>query len=183
MREGAQMNCPKDQKALELIHFHSVPVQRCPACHGTWYEKDRLRILKDKEAHGEYCWINVDLWRDAAAFQASSPSRYACPVDGTPLTAVRYGNAKVVVDVCRKCEGIWLDQGEYAEILKFLDGTVNAQSTGDYLRDLRDEFREVLKGHPIAGLRGIEKILYLLELRFSVQHPELARTMQSLPPG
>jgi len=46
---------------------------------------------------------------------------------------------------------------------------------------LRDEFGEIVKGHPLAGLKGIEKVLYLLELRFFVQHPQLLSGLQSLP--
>jgi hypothetical protein len=46
---------------------------------------------------------------------------------------------------------------------------------------LRDEFEEIVRGHPLAGLKGIEKVLYLLELRFFVQHPHLLSGVQSLP--
>src|SRR2546426_763001 len=73
----AGMDCPTDRVPLQIVHFHSIPIQRCPKCEGTWYEKDQLRILKDKEAHGDYCWINLDLWRDVAKFRAASSSRYA----------------------------------------------------------------------------------------------------------
>src|SRR5205807_788831 len=123
-------------------------------CEGTWYEKDQLRILKDKEAHGDYCWLNLDLWRDAAKFRAASSSRCTCPADSTPLTPVHYGNANIVVVICQTCKGVWLDKGECARIIKFLDDTVDAESVGDYLRDLRDEFAEIVKGHPLAGLKG-----------------------------
>jgi hypothetical protein len=67
--------------------------------------------------------------------------------------------------------------------MKLLDDDVDAESVGDYLRDLRDEFREMVRGHPLAGLKGIEKVLYLLELRFFVQHPHLLSGVQSLPPA
>ena len=175
------MDCPKDRTPLEVVHFHSIPIHRCLKCEGTWYQKDQLQILKDKEAHGDYCWINLDLWRDAANFRAASTSRYACPADGTPLTPVHYRNASIVVDMCETCKGVWLDKGEYARIIKFLADAVDAQSVGNYLSDLRDEFGEIVRGHPLAGLRGIEKVLYLLELRFFVQHPRLLSGVQSLP--
>src|SRR6266852_4107112 len=74
----ARMDCPKDRRPLEVVHFHSIPIHRCLKCEGTWYQKDQLQILKDKEAHGDYCWINLDLWRDATNFRAST-SRYGCP--------------------------------------------------------------------------------------------------------
>ena len=175
------MDCPKDQTPLEVVHFLSIPIHRCLTCEGTWYEKGQLRILKDKESHGDYCWINLDLWRDAAKFRAALTSRYTCPTDSTPLIPVHYGTAPIVVDICERCKGVWLDKGEYARIIKFLDAAVDTESVGDYLRDLRDEFGELVRGHPLAGLKGVEMVLYLLELRFFVQHPQLLSSIQSLP--
>lgn len=175
------MDCPKDRTPLEVVHFHTIPIHRCPKCKGTWYEIDQLRVLKDKEAHGDYCWINLDLWRDTAKFRAASSSRYTCPADSTPLIPVHYGNTIIVADICQTCKGVWLDKGEYARIIKFLADAVDAQSVGDYLGDLRNEFGEIVRGHPLAGLKGIEKVLYLLELRFFVQHPQLLSGVQSLP--
>jgi Zn-finger nucleic acid-binding protein len=175
------MDCPQDRSPLEVVHFHSIPIHRCLECEGTWYQRDQLQILKDKEAHGDYCWINLDLWRDPANFLAASTSRYACPADGTPLTPVHYRNAGIVVDICQICKGVWLDKGDYARIIKFLADAVDVESVGDYLRDLCDEFGEIVGRHPLAGLKGVEKVLHLLELRFFVQHPQLMSSLQSLP--
>jgi Zn-finger nucleic acid-binding protein len=76
------MDCPKDRTPLEVVHFHFIPIHRCRKCEGTWYEKDQLRILKDKESHGDYCWMNLDLWRDVAKFRGRpvSASRLAMGV-------------------------------------------------------------------------------------------------------
>ncbi len=93
------MDCPKDRTPLEFVPFHSIPIHRCPKCEGTWYATDQLRILKDKEAHGDYCWINLDLWRDTAKFRAASSSRYTCPADSTPLIPVHYENTLIVADI------------------------------------------------------------------------------------
>lgn len=175
------MDCPKDRTPLEIVHFHSIPIRRCPRCGGTWYEKDQLRILKDKEAHGDYCWMNLDLWKDADKFRAASTPRYTCPADNDPLTAVHYGDSNIVVDICPTCKGVWLDKREYSQIIKYLDDVLDSESVGDFLKDLREEFRAILGGHPVAELRGLAKVLYLLELRFFVQHPALMSAVQSLP--
>src|SRR2546422_11724902 len=147
------MDCPKDRIPLEIVHFHSIPIQRCPKCEGTWYEKDQLRILKDKEAHGDYCWINLDLWRDVAKFRAASSSRCTCPADSTPLTPVHYGNANIVVDICQTCKGVWLDKGEYARIIKFLDDTVDGESVGDSQGFAR-RVRRNSQGASVGGSQG-----------------------------
>ena len=178
------MNCPKNHGSLETVHLHSVAIHRCAICLGLWCRKGELRLIKDKEAQGDYAWIQVDLWKDADKFRAVQQERYVCPEDGQPMTTVRYSNFDVTIDICSRCEGIWLDQGEWARIVAYLDDFVNTQTTQDYLKDIGEEFHEVIVGGPegrLGAWRGIGKLIYLLELRFSISHPNLVRGAASLP--
>ncbi|HZP26181.1 MAG TPA: zf-TFIIB domain-containing protein, partial [Dehalococcoidia bacterium] len=73
------MDCPKGHGRLKSATVESLRVNRCPACEGTWYDLDELRLLKDKEAHGNYNWIDFDLWKDAEKFRADRQRGYRCP--------------------------------------------------------------------------------------------------------
>lgn len=177
------MNCPKCNQALETVDVGGIRVDRCPRCQGTWYDKDELRVLKDRESGGDYHWINVDLWKDVDKFRARRQQRYSCPKDGQPMTTVHYGDSDIAVDVCSACQGMWLDKEEYGELLKYLEETVDSSSAGDYLKDVRHELVGVFEGResPLGALKDVGKILYLLELRFTVQHPRLAGILSGLP--
>ncbi len=170
------MNCPKCNSMLEQVRLEAVRVDRCPSCGGTWYDRNELRVLKDRESHGDYCWIDLDLWRDADRFRARRQERYACPRDGQSMTTVHYGESKVVIDICSKCQGIWLDKAEYDEILRYLERVVDSSTAGDYLGDMRHEVAEMLRLHegPLDAMHDLSKIVYLLELRFCANHPDLA---------
>jgi Zn-finger nucleic acid-binding protein len=139
-------------------------------------------MLKDREDSGDYRWIDVDLWKEAQHFRVESEHRYQCPEDGESMTTVRYGDADVAVDFCPKCGGIWLDKGEYDAILAWLQTKVDASSVDDYLEDLREELVEVLTGPegPIEELRDLSKVLYLLELRWFVEHPRVQALVDRL---
>ena len=177
------MDCPKCHKALDSVALGDVRVERCTRCGGMWSDKDELRVLKDKESRGDYCWIDFDLWKDAAKFRARRQQRYSCPRDGLPLATVHYGESSIAVDICSTCEGIWLDKGEYDEIIRYLEKMVDASSVGDYLKDMRDELVQLLEVReaPWSVLKDLGKILYLLQLRFVVDHPDLARASAALP--
>ena len=177
------MDCPKCRKPLESVALGGVRVDRCAQCAGTWYDKDELRVLKDRESRGDYCWIDIDLWKDTEKFRARRQQRYSCPRDGLPMTTVHYGESSVAVDICSKCEGIWLDKGEYDEIIRYLEKVVDSSSVGDYARDIRDEFVQLLEARetPWGAAKDLARILYLLELRFVVEHPDLARVALALP--
>ena len=179
------MKCPRCGARTRPRNIKSISVDRCPKCNGAWYAADELRLLKDKEAQGDYCWIDVDLWRDRERFHSRRQEHLVCPKDKTAMTSVRYGNSRVRVDICTTCKGIWLDGGEYQKIVSYLDKRVNEETVEDFLRDLREEFLDIFT-HP-GGLRSevadIAKVIHLLELRFIVQHSNIAEHLRALVKG
>jgi Zn-finger nucleic acid-binding protein len=177
------MDCPKGHGRLKRVTFGSIPVDRCAECGGSWYDSDELRLLKDREAHGDYCWIDFDLWKEIGKFRAARQQRYNCPRDGGPLTTVRYGDSSVTVDICSRCKGIWLDKDEYDEIVAYLEETVDSHTVSDYLNDLREEFLEVLNGPEslASEVRDLSRVLYLLQLRFVIEHSTFGTLINSLP--
>ena len=82
------MECPKGDGALQRTTVGPVQVERCSVCGGSWHDIDELRILKDRESHGDYSWIDIDLWKDKEQFRAAQQERYKCPRDSRPLTTV-----------------------------------------------------------------------------------------------
>lgn len=112
---GIEMNCPKDGSPLESVEIGPMGVDRCPNCGGSWSGIEELRLLKDREAAGDYSWIDFDLWKDRDKFRAHRQQRYQCPRDGEPMTTVYYGDSSVTVDICGECKGAWLDKEEFDE--------------------------------------------------------------------
>ena len=169
------MNCPKDGSPLESVEIGPLSVDRCPKCGGSWTGIEELRLLKDREAVGDYSWIDFDLWKDRDKFRAHRQQRYQCPRDGQPMTTVRYGDSSVTVDICGECKGAWLDKKEFDEILAYLEDTVTSQTVGDLLKELRHEFVEIFTGpeDPISEAGDFIRVLSLLERRFAVEHPNI----------
>ncbi len=177
------MECPKDRHGLRAAALGDIRVDRCRECGGAWYDRDELRLLKDRESHRDYRWIDVDLWRDRRKFGARQATRYSCPRDGTRLTTLRYDEIDISVDICGRCGGIWLDAGEYDRIIQELEKIVDSSTVDDYLKDVREEVLAVIRGPegPVSELRDLAKVLYLLELRFGIEHPSTRAFLDSLP--
>ncbi|MGD0766283.1 MAG: zf-TFIIB domain-containing protein [Dehalococcoidia bacterium] len=177
------MECPKCHQSLTPVTIGGIRIDRCPQCGGSWYDRDELRVLKDRESGGAYSWIHFDLWKDREKFRAREQQRYACPKDGQAMTTVQYGDLSIAVDVCGWCKGMWLDKEEYDELIHYLEEKVDSSSSGDYLKDIREELVEVLevRESPITAMKDVGKVLYLLELRFAVEHPGLASLASALP--
>jgi Zn-finger nucleic acid-binding protein len=177
------VNCPKGHGQLKGTNVGSIRIERCAQCEGSWYDSDELRLLKDRESHGDYCWIDFDLWKDRDKFRAARQQRYACPRDAGPMTTVHYGESSITVDICPRCKGMWLDEAEYKQVVAYLDKMVNTHTVGDYLKDVRDEFLEIFVGPegPLSEMHDMGRVLYLLQLRFVVEHPLFATILNSLP--
>ena len=99
------------------------------------------------------------------------------------MTTVHYGESPVLADICSECEGVWLDRDEYDRIVAYLQNVVSTQTASDYLKDVREEFTEILAGPegPVSEINDFARVLYLLQLRFVIEHPRLQTFLNSLP--
>ncbi|MDP3882454.1 MAG: zf-TFIIB domain-containing protein [Candidatus Staskawiczbacteria bacterium] len=176
------MNCPVDKEKLEKVLFHDVEVDYCPKCLGMWFDKDELRLAKDKKDEN-LNWLDFDLWRDKLKFEIS-PSLRQCPVCRAGLVEVAYDKSKTKVDFCKMCQGIWLDRGEFKQIINYLKNKSDYEILHHYTKNLVLELWEVFSG-PEKFREELEDFLTLLKLlnyKFIAQHPHLSGLMsEDLP--
>ena len=175
------MNCPNDNEKLETALFHNVEVDYCPKCLGIWFDKDELRLAKDDEDK-EINWVDVDLWRDKLKFKVSHGGKH-CPVDRAGLVQVKYDQSKVKVDFCKMCQGVWLDRGEFKQIVNYLKTKSDYVLLHHYTKNLVVQLWEVFSG-PEGFRSELEDFLMLTKLfnyKFITQHPLLEKLIDSLP--
>jgi Zn-finger nucleic acid-binding protein len=179
------MTCPRCAAGLRARTTRGIRYRRCPKCGGSWFPGDKLRVLKDNAAHGDYRWIDIDLWKERGKFRAGKQEKLVCPKDRQTMTTVRYGDSNVRVDVCSKCRGVWLDTKEYAKIARYLERVVDTETVAGYVSELRDEFVDVFTNprHAASELGSFFKVLHLLELRFGVEHRNVAEALRSAGRG
>jgi Zn-finger nucleic acid-binding protein len=175
------MECPVDRTELEMISVHGVEVARCPSCNGLWFSEERLRLLKDAE--DPYLrWIDIDPWEDPSAFRLSRSGKL-CPVDGMPLYTVGYGDSEIIVDVCGDRHGIWLDEGEFREIIDWMHARLAQESFFGYLKDIGIEAAEIITGPEGVRSEALDFLIVakLLAHRLLARFPFLAELIAQLP--
>ena len=167
------MECLNNHGELEKALFNGVQVDYCPTCLGAWFEQDELRWAKD-EKDKQLNWLDVDLWRDKSRFKISK-IRKVCPLCRMPLYEVNYDNSKIKVDLCNSCKGIWLDRGEFKQIMIYLKTKADYEILHKYSKNIRQQIWEVFAG-PEKFKEELVDFLTLLKLfnyKFVVQHPFL----------
>lgn len=165
---------------MERILFHKVEVDYCHKCLGIWFDGDELRQAKDGRDR-QLNWVDIDLWRDKLSFHVSHGNKH-CPVDRAGLVQIHYGESKTKVDYCKMCNGIWLDRGEFKQIINYLKNKSDYEILHNYTKNLVSELWEVFSG-PEKFREELEDFLMLLKLfnyKFVVQHPNINNLIKNL---
>ena len=171
------MECPNDKEQLEKILFHNVEVDYCPRCLGLWFDSDELRLAKD-EKDKQLNWVDVDLWRDRLKFQVKQGEKH-CPVCRAGLQEVKYDESKTRVDFCKMCYGIWLDRGEFKQIINYLKSKSDYEILHHYVKNLIVQLWEVFSGPETlrSELGDFLMILKLFNYKLETQYPLLTQLM------
>ncbi len=175
------MECPNDKEYLEKVLFHNVEADYCPKCLSMWFDKNELRLAKDKK-DAQLNWVDFDLWRDKKKFQLSRGDKH-CPNCRVGLQEVKYDDSKVKIDFCEMCQGIWLDRGEFKQIINYLKNKADYEILNRYTKNLALELWEVFSG-PEGFRSELSDFLMLIKLfnyKFITQYPRLEGLVDSLP--
>ncbi len=176
------MNCPNNHKeSMQKVLFHNVEVDYCPECLGVWFDYDELRLAKDAKDE-QLHWLDFDVWRDKGKF-AVSPSRRQCPVCRVLFVEVGYDGSNVKIDFCKNCRGMWLDRGEFKQIMVYLKRKSDYEILHHYSKNAAKQLWEVFTG-PTTFREELEDFLMVLKLlnyKFVVQHPVLNALIEDLP--
>ncbi|MCP6726437.1 MAG: zf-TFIIB domain-containing protein [Patescibacteria group bacterium] len=173
--------CPTCNISLEKSFVAGVEVDNCPRCYGLFFEEYELAQAKDARDR-DLRWLDIELWRDPEHFHVASGKKM-CPADRMPMYEVRYGDSSIRVDVCNVCRGVWLDRGEFKDIIGYLRKEANEKVLHHYLHTVSEELWEVFSGPEILReeLLDFIAVVKLMQYKFAAQHPALTQLIVSLP--
>lgn len=104
------INCPKCKVSMKPFTFEAdLVIDRCDICHGTWMDKGEL----GRTAGDTHDFI------DHAKAMSGPKTSLQCPKcpPGYHLHEVSYApGTKLIVEVCKTCEGVFLDSRELRQI-------------------------------------------------------------------
>lgn len=109
------MRCPACSSLLTKDFEIGIELDVCPACGGIWFDDGELRTLMEQ---GEQAVQHVEKEAVPHREQVAKTSERQCPACRIPLDTYCYNYSSTVkLDSCRKCGGIWVDNGELDAIL------------------------------------------------------------------
>ena len=107
------MNCPVCDKPMIVLEIDQVEVDHCLKCKGTWLDAGELELLLGGAENKEHLLLSMDT--DAPPGEAVR----RCPICRKKMRKVLCGShERVVIDKCKKNDGLWFDRGELLEVLR-----------------------------------------------------------------
>ncbi len=134
--------CPRCSDVLEEKRFGDIPLDGCRSCGGIWFDCQELNTLvRDPQS----ALMEIERAFNAAIFGGGTQGAMLCPRCEQPLCPFTFAHTPgVELDVCRKCKGIWLDDGELQKITERIAGTrPQPQVERSELPELRDHGRSI----------------------------------------
>ncbi len=171
------MRCPDCQNELQIFDLKGISIRECVRCKGKWLSRDQLKLAKDRQ--DDYLrWLDFDPFgKDALSLGVSSQGKQ-CPSCLQPMGSLTYSQSKIVINKCSSCEGVWLEHGELARIIRYLENTMVSASAAELAKDTFRQFIEIFKHKEgvVPEIKDFLAVLYLLELRIAAEHPSLVKT-------
>jgi Zn-finger nucleic acid-binding protein len=174
------MQCPRCDEALQVHAIEEVEIDECRKCDGLWFQKGEVQAAKDAAAP-DLRWLDFEIWKHADRYRLSVLP-VVCPNCKIPMVAVSYGDTDVEVDYCPKCQGVWLDEGEFGKIISALTEEVATKSISDYVKASLEEAAEVVTGPEsrVSEWRDLAAVFKLFQYRLLAENPRLSDTAAHL---
>ncbi len=107
------MDCPVCKNAMITLELAEVEIDHCTDCGGIWLDAGELEILLG-EAQAARQLLNSFKVRPGAG---EKPRK--CPICDKKMQKIIVGAAEpaLIIDECRRGDGLWFDKGELKDIL------------------------------------------------------------------
>ena len=107
--DGKCPACGNIVMVLKEDHGTHLEIDCCPECWGLWFDADELRRFYSADDLKKEFLPSRTYKPGSHTFEITTKPR-RCPRCPVSLTRTQVGD--IFVDVCPKCTGVWLDDGE-----------------------------------------------------------------------
>ena len=109
------MDCPVCQEsAMITLELDEVEIDYCTKCEGIWLDAGELELLLGEQEKAKTLIDSFKIDTD------STEKIRKCPICDKKMLKVIVGSSKPVllIDKCRKGDGLWFDRGELKNIFE-----------------------------------------------------------------
>lgn len=107
------MDCPVCREPMIVLELDEVEIDHCISCKGIWLDSGELELLLEGSEERD------SLLSSFQVHKGSKEKLRKCPICLKTMQKVLCGTEKkILIDKCRRDDGIWFDGEELEEIIK-----------------------------------------------------------------
>ena len=107
------MDCPACKEPMIVLELDEVEIDHCISCGGIWLDAGELELLLENSDGKDSLLSSFKVAKNTK----ERPRK--CPICLRRMEKVLCGtDKKILIDKCRRNDGIWFDTGELEEIIK-----------------------------------------------------------------
>ncbi len=113
------MICPVCKKDMIDVEYNRIELDYCPVCKGVWFDAEELELLIESMGMQESGLAVDNIAASPEAETAEKPRK--CPICRLKMSKAHIGHEpRILIDVCRRGDGLWFDGGEVGQLIKQL---------------------------------------------------------------
>lgn len=109
------MLCPECHRVMIIVESHRIELDYCTNCGGVWFDTTELELFLEAAGLPGTEFTPEVLLRLPEVKETPHPRK--CPICRQKMRDVTIGEPPIVIDLCRRGQGIWFDGGEMQQLL------------------------------------------------------------------
>ena len=107
------MDCPVCKNAMITMELAEVEIDHCVECGGIWLDAGELELLLGQPERAK------ELLASFQVDTSATEKRRRCPICEKKMRKILVGISEpaLLIDKCRRGDGLWFDKGELQDIL------------------------------------------------------------------
>ena len=107
------MLCPVCESHLIILELDQIEIDYCHSCGGIWLDAGELELLL------EDCVEKETLISSLTTKAKTDEIKIKCPICGKKMDkAIVEGEEQIVIDKCKRGDGLWFDEGELEKVVE-----------------------------------------------------------------
>jgi Zn-finger nucleic acid-binding protein len=113
------MICPACKKDMIVVEYRHIELDYCPTCRGVWFDCGELELMLQTSNIDRTCIGEIN---NLPVAQTTEKAR-KCPICHDTMSKNTIGQqTPIIIDVCRRYDGLFFDGGELHELVKQIPG-------------------------------------------------------------
>lgn len=122
------ITCPKCHNEMVVKIVNDTEIDYCEnGCKGVWFDRGEIKKIREELKVNKEFKAMIGQYKKKLPQEIKKEASLMCPHCNEKLSKVnKPKDTDIYVDICQKCKGFWLDNGELNTLMHYFNTHKNA---------------------------------------------------------